>query len=122
MPNEPAPTDELSADQRFSALVEAFTDRPGVTPPRESGRRGFGSAALKVHGSIFAMLPGDQLVVKLPHARVGALIEAGTGRPFDAGKGTPMKEWLTIVDDAERTWRALTEEAYEFIRSRSRPR
>lgn len=67
------------------------------------------------------MLPGDQLVVKLPRGRVTALLLAGAGQPFDAGKGTPMKEWITVTSDEERTWRDLAEEAYDFLRSRSHP-
>lgn len=101
--------------------MDAFRARLDVTVPGESSRRGFGSAALKVNGSIFAMLPGDQLVVKLPRTRVTALLEAGAGQPFDAGKGTPMKEWITVASDEERTWRDLAEEACEFVRSRLHP-
>lgn len=107
--------------QRFAVLVEAFGGRPDVTVPGEPGRRTFGSAALKVNRSIFAMLTDDQLVVKLPGARVAALIQAGAGQPFYAGKATSMKEWVIVTEDDERAWRDLTEEAYAFVRSRSHP-
>lgn len=116
-----ASSGDSSPTQRFVALVEGFHDRPDVTVPAESGRRSFGSAALKVGGSIFAMLQGDQLVVKLPRARVTALVKAGIGQPFDAGKGIRMKEWVTVSDVDEHVWRDLAEEAYAFVRSRSRP-
>jgi hypothetical protein len=102
-------------DARFAALVEHFLGRPGVTPPQPGARR-FGSDALKVDGSIFAMLQGGRLVVKLPRERVAALLDDGTGVPFDAGKGRPMKEWVKIVDADDATWRTLAEEALAFVR------
>jgi hypothetical protein len=97
----------------FANLCEEFAGTPGVTLP-DSGR-GFGSSALKINNSIFAMLVNGRLVVKLPRARVSELIEAGTGKPFDAGKGKPMKEWVGLVGD-EDTCRMLVAEALAFVR------
>lgn len=110
----------MDPTKRFAALVEEFAGRPGVSLPGESPQRGFGSDALKVNGSIFAMLSGGRLVVKLPRERVDALIGSSTGGPFDAGKGRPMKEWLTVVTDDEETWLALAREALDFVGSRRR--
>ena len=115
-----SPTDGAKAEERFAVLVDAFTHEPGVTAPYESGGRGFGSSALKVNGSIFAMLTRGRLVVKLPRDRVQASIQAGTGAPFDTGKGTPMKEWLTVLADDEETWLAHAREALAFVGHRSR--
>ncbi len=78
-----------SSVAQFAELVEHFTHDADVTLPEHGG--GFGSSALKVDGSIFAMLAGDQLVVKLPRARVTELIDAGSGVPYTAGKAAPMK-------------------------------
>jgi TfoX/Sxy family transcriptional regulator of competence genes len=105
--------------ERFAVLVEEFTGREGVTPPGGERRR-FGSDALRVGGSIFAMLTRDELVLKLPRARVATLVASGEGRPFDAGKGTPMKEWVVVADDDLDTWRALAEEALAFVSSKHR--
>jgi len=106
----------VEAKERFAALVQEFAARPGVQPPE--GGSGFGSTALKVDGSIFAMLPGAHLVVKLPSERVTALIENGEGEPFDGGKGRPMRQWLTVVDvDA---WERMAEEALQFVAARRR--
>ena len=111
----------VSPDERFSALVAELAGLPGVTGPDEAGeRRRFGSDALKVNGSIFAMVRDGRLVVKLPAPRVAALIEDGTGGPFDAGKGRPMKEWLTVADDDLDTWRTLSREALKFVGARAR--
>jgi TfoX/Sxy family transcriptional regulator of competence genes len=99
-------------------LAASFADRPGVTLPGSSGRRGFGSAALKTEGSIFAMLIGGALVVKLPAARVAALVAEGPGLPFDGGKGTPMREWVALPGSAADEWAPLAEEAHAFVASR----
>jgi hypothetical protein len=104
-------------DALFAVLVDAFADRPGVTPPAEGDSR-FGSAALQVNGAIFAMVTRGRLVVKLPSRRVAALVDAGTGVPFDANRGLPMKQWLTVAGTDAATWRALTEEAYAFVAQR----
>ena len=110
-----------SPAQRFDQLVEGFAGRPGVTAPG-GGRPRFGSSALKVDGSIFAMLTRGELVVKLPRARVSELVASGAGRPFDAGKGSPMKEWVVVADPDLEEWRVLAEEALAFVgRGRSGP-
>ncbi len=75
-----------SPEKHFEALAEEFAGRPGVTTPAESGRRGFGSTALKVNGSIFAMLVGGRLVVKLPKDRVAGLIARGPARRSTPGR------------------------------------
>jgi hypothetical protein len=92
-----------SADSQaalFESLCEEYAGVAGVTVP--AGGSGFGSNAIKINKSIFAMLVNDRIVVKLPASRVSQLISAGDGVPFDAGKGKPMKEWvgLTLEDDA----------------------
>ena len=102
------------AETAFTKLVTTLTkgDR-GVTAP-EPKRRAFGSNALKVDGKIFAMLVRDALVVKLPKERVAALIASGVGAPFDAGKGKPMKEWVTLEGN-EAKWPAFAKEARAFV-------
>src|SRR5215212_210049 len=96
----------------FASLCEEFAGTLGVTLP-DSGR-GFGSSALKINSSIFAMLVADRLVVKLPRTRVTELIESGVGEPFDAGKGKPMREWVGLLGD-EATCRQLVAEAFSFV-------
>jgi hypothetical protein len=100
--------------ERFDAVVDALLGSPDVTPPSESGRE-FGSNAVKVSNRIFAMLVRGSLVVKLPARRVSDLIAAGDGEPFDAGKGKPMKEWLTVPAASRLDWLSLSREAMEFV-------
>ena len=96
----------------FESLCEEYAGVPGVTVPTRGS--GFGSKAIKINKSIFAMLVNDRLVVKLPAGRVAQLISSGDGLPFDAGKGKPMKEWVGLtVDDA--TCRVLVAEAMAFV-------
>ncbi len=109
----------MSAQTRFAELVEHFAATPGVTGPGDrldAARRGFGSDALKINGSIFAMITRGHLVVKLPAARVHELIAAGEGVPFDAGKGRPMREWVAVSGTDARTWQELAGEALRFVR------
>ncbi|HEY6688128.1 MAG TPA: hypothetical protein VI094_18185 [Propionibacteriaceae bacterium] len=99
----------------FESLCDEYAGVSGVTVP--AGGSGFGSNAIKINKSIFAMLVNDRLVVKLPAARVAELIAARDGLRFDAGKGKPMKEWVGLtVDDA--TARQLVAEAMTFVRRR----
>jgi TfoX/Sxy family transcriptional regulator of competence genes len=106
----------MSAAERFASLADQFGGVADVTLPGDGGGRGFGSSALRVGGSIFAMLSHGRLVVKLPSARVAALIEDGTGEAFTAGKTAPMKQWLTLTTEDPAAWLALAGEALDFVR------
>ena len=63
------------------------------------------------------MLVRGSLVLKLPAQRVEALVAAGEGVHFDANKGTPMKEWLSLDPDSDRAWLPLAHEALDFARA-----
>ena len=103
-------------DERYEDLVGELLGAAGVTLPRGGG--GFGRSALRFQGKIFAMLVRGRLVVKLPARRVDALVEAGDGVHFDANKGTPMREWLSLDPGSGQDWLALAREALDFARSR----
>ncbi len=102
-------------EERFEGLVDDLLGVPGVTPPRGGG--GFGRSALRFENRIFAMFVRGHLVVKLPRQRVDDLVEAGEGVRFDANKGTPMKEWLSLDTESAPPWLSLAREALEFARS-----
>ena len=104
----------MTIRERFDDIVTAFVGRPGVTPP-SGGPRRFGSDALRVDGSVFCMVSsGERFVVKLPAERVQELIAASVGEPFQAGKKSPMRQWLVVTDEAPGLWESLAEEAYAF--------
>ncbi|MGY1772708.1 luciferase domain-containing protein [Blastococcus sp. SYSU D00813] len=104
------------AERRLTALADALAGEPGVElPGAGGGPRRFGSTALKVDGSIVAMAVGGALVLKLPRARVEALLADGAGTPFRNGRGAAMREWVALgPDDAADL--ALAREALAFVR------
>jgi hypothetical protein len=103
--------DAFLADPRLAPIAAAFKE----TEASGSGRRSFGSNGLKVNGKLFALFTQGTLVVKLPKARVAALVEAGIGEPFDPGHGRLMKEWLTVRTPTA-SWIDLAREAHDFVR------
>ena len=112
-PEPTAATMASAAAIAFAELVDALALGDGAVERPQPTRRAFGSNGIKVHGKIFAMLVRDALVLKLPRARVDGLIAEGTGATFDAGKGKPTREWVTVVG-ARARWLALAREARAF--------
>lgn len=108
-PGRPGPQD------RYEDLIDELAGIDGVTPPREGS--GFGRSAVRFHGKIFVMLVRGSLVLKLPAPRVKVLVATGEGVHFDANKGTPMKEWLSLDPDSSQEWLPLAHEALDFARA-----
>jgi len=115
----PVRPERTPAEAGFTRIVDALGDLPGVTKPDAPGgsARRFGASALRVHGRIFAMVSGGRLVLKLPRERVAELIESGAGGTYDAGKGRPLKEWVSVEPEHQDRWQELATEALEFVRS-----
>ena len=97
---------------RYADLVMELAGEAGVTVPQ--GGSGFGRSALRFHGKIFAMLVRGRLVLKLPASRVSEMVAAGAGDHFDANKGTPMREWLSLDPQSAEPWLPLAHEALAF--------
>jgi hypothetical protein len=112
MSDQHAVDDVLAA--RFEDLVTDLVGEPGVTPPQGGG---FGRSAVRLNGKIVVMFVRGRLVLKLPEERVDELIATGDGERFDANKGTPMREWLTLHQASEQPWLPLAREALDFARS-----
>ena len=104
----------MTPEQRYEDLVDELAGIEGVVPPQ--GGSGFGRDALRFGRKIFAMLVRGRLVVKLPRPRLDELVAAGHGERFDANKGTPMKEWLSLDPESDLAWSPLAREALDFAR------
>jgi hypothetical protein len=113
-PGGPTPaTPEAEAAQRlFDAVV--------VEQMREQGvalRRALRKQNLAVHGKVFAFLQDGRLVVKLPAARVAAMVASGEARPFRSGSRT-MREWITVEPPAapdDDAWRLLADQSRRYV-------
>lgn len=106
----------MTPAERYAELVRKLASEKGVTSISEG--KGFGSGGqLKVEGRIFAMLVRDELVLKLPRGRVDELAAQGEGVRFDAGKGTPMREWFVLSPSSRKLWAPLAREAYDFVKN-----
>jgi hypothetical protein len=99
----------MTPTERFETVVAAHQGDPGVARAKM-----FGAPCLKIGGKIFVTLFKETLVVKLPPARVAALVAAGTATPFDPGMGRVMKEWVALAPDAA-DWLPLAEEARVYV-------
>ncbi len=102
----------MTTSERYEELIDALVGLPGVTPPAST--RGFGRSAVKFNGKIFVMFVRGRLVVKLAEERVSELVDDGCGVRFDANKGTPMREWLSLDPDCDLDWIPLAREALIF--------
>jgi hypothetical protein len=95
----------------FAALAARYLGDPQI----EHGT-GFGSApGLRVGGKIFAMLPRDRLVVKLPAERCAAIVAAGEGELLVIGRRT-MREWVELDGGDPGAWAALADDALAYVR------
>ena len=106
---------ETEAEAGYQDLVDDLLGQPGVTPPQ--GGSGFGRGAVRFQKKIFVMFVRGRLVLKLPAARVDELVAAGEGVRFDANKGTPMREWLSLDPESGLAWLPLATEALEFAQA-----
>lgn len=113
-PGGAAPAAGRPPDAEMAAVTAALRTAPGVA----FGGSGFGAAALKVNGKIFAMRSSKgAFVVKLPRARVDELVAAGLGARFDPGKGKLMKEWFVPDGGTKAALTKLAREALAYVRS-----
>ena len=110
----------FTPEERFAMIVEECLSNPDVTPPVDGNqsKKSFGSSGLKIHNKIFALLVQGKLVVKLPKARVDALVASGNGERYDPRHdGRLMKEWITVEPASDVEWLPLAKEAMEFVAS-----
>jgi hypothetical protein len=99
-----------SAEDFYRAVAARYAGKSDAAPSK-----GFGSNALKVGGKIFASLTKGRLLLKLPEARVDALVKSKKATRFSTGAGRAKKEWVTVGPSSEREWLALAEEARAYV-------
>jgi len=88
----------IQRDDVFESVSRQLLD---AHPEDERGRM-LHCAGLKTADTFYAFTTKGALVVKLPAARVDALIATGAGQPCDPGKGRPMREWVRLTPADER--------------------
>ena len=99
------------ADDRWQALVASAEGGP-VTEGTM-----FGSKGLRTGTKFFAVWWHEQLVVKLPPARLDELVAAGHGQPFEPMEGRRMNGWLVLGDSAP--WPPLVDEARAWVEAQN---
>ena len=97
-------------EEALQSVIDAQLKEPGVATAKM-----FGALGLGVGGKYFAMFYRGKLVVKLPRPRVEALVTQGYGERFDPGHGRVMKEWVALGLEPEVDWKALADEARQFV-------
>ena len=101
----------MSIEASFDAVARAFVSQPGIEQDRM-----LRSAGLRLNGTFFAFARDDELIVKLPAARVAELLGTGHGRAFRSGRRT-MKEWVAVKPDGVEATAVYVSEARDFVAS-----
>ncbi|MCI4339653.1 MAG: MmcQ/YjbR family DNA-binding protein [Thermoplasmata archaeon] len=106
-------TASTASSERFARLAEQLAGSDGSKGPH---RVGFGTGSLFVGRKMFGLL-GDSgaLVLKLPPARVQALIDEGTGKGWHPGAGAPLKEYVAIGLQDHAKWLRLAQESRAYM-------
>src|SRR3954454_18460447 len=73
----------------------------------------FGSKGLRTGTKFFAVWWHEQLVVKLPPARLTQLVEAGGGPPVEPMEGRRPNGWIVLGDSVD--WLPVVEEARAHV-------
>ena len=94
-------------DDSWEDLVERTVDGD-VTPGSMFGCRG-----LRTGRRFFAIRWHEQLVLKLPPARLTELVQGGEATPFEPMEGRPMNGWILLTGSADPS--PLVEEARGFV-------
>jgi TfoX/Sxy family transcriptional regulator of competence genes len=94
-------------DTRWQELVE------GAEGGSVSQGTMFGSKGLRTGTKFFAIWWHEQLVVKLPPARLTELVDAGHGQPFEPMEGRRMNGWILL--GASLDWPPVVEDARAYV-------
>ncbi len=76
---------------------KAMLDSLLLGMPGVKASKSWGYPSYKINGRIFAFVGGPGIAIKLPEARVKALIgDQPEYKPFQPTEGTVWREWLSI--------------------------
>ena len=92
--------------QIFNSLARIYTGRLDI----KLGTFGDGPS-LSSSGTLFAALPGEELIVRLPPERCMMLVDAGEGKLYVAGDGQTYEDWFVVPGDDAATWKSFVTEA-----------
>ncbi|TFV65772.1 UNVERIFIED_ORG: hypothetical protein E4P37_08540 [Bacillus sp. AZ43] len=94
-------------EEQWEVLVERFAHGD------VSRGHMFGSQGLRTGRKFFAIRWEEQLVLKLPPARLTELVQAGEATPFEPMEGRRMNGWIVLTGAADPA--PLVEEARAFV-------
>lgn len=98
-------------------LDEMLLGIPGVDVSKR-----FGYPAYTVMGKIFVFVGSNGVAIKLPAARVKALIDGQTRHPFKVAEDVTWREWVSIQHPDPEAYEGdleLFEESLEFVASKA---
>lgn len=107
----------LRMDDPFEALAKALDVGPVSKPASQTRPERMNRNSFCIKNKVFAMHVGDDLVLKLPPARVTELVEAGVALSNVVGTMT-MKEWANFRPGTEKKWPELARESLEYVRDK----
>ncbi len=109
------PQGETRGMVQIAELFESASEQLLASHPGDDRGRMLQSPGLKTAGKFFAFATKDDLVVKLPAARVAELIVTGAGRPCSPAHGRPMREWVRVRPTDAEACAAFLAEARSFV-------
>ncbi|MFP5362267.1 MAG: hypothetical protein ACLGI5_06025 [Thermoleophilia bacterium] len=90
----------------FNSLARIYTGRLDIKLGTAFG----GGPALSSSGTLFAALPGEELIVRLPPQRCAQLVDAGQARLY-TGDGQTHEDWIVVPGDDAAEWEGFVTEA-----------
>lgn len=91
----------------FRSLARIYSGRLDITLGTAFG----GGPAMRSSGRLFAAVPADELIVRLPPERCMQLVDAGEGRLYVDEDGTTHEDWLVVAGDDAAEWEGYVTEA-----------
>lgn len=103
----------------YDPAIKDMMDNLLLAIPGVTGGKAFGYPAYRVAGRMFAFVGGPGIALKLPAARVQAMVAlGGPYHAFQPVEGTVWREWLSIDHADPQAYHAelaLMEESAAFV-------